>query len=104
MEQLPHQLELNSDENNFDDFCMIFDLDYDFVSRSLRNSAKPLTMTSKLTKILGPSERSFDALYEQQRETKLQLYSKQFDCHLLLPKSKMKAVMKRWMTANPNDI
>lgn len=69
------------------------------MSEHLSHAAKPQTMTTKLKKILGPKERTFDALHEQQREPKIQLYSKQLDCHMHLPKSKMKAVMERWTTA-----
>lgn len=66
--------------------------------------AEPQTMTSRLENLLGPNlGRSFDAMYEQQREPRYQLYSKQLDCHMLLPKAQMSAVLKRWMTVSPND-
>lgn len=81
-------------------WILVFHLGYDFVSKQV---SQPETITSKLENILGPNERSFDALYEQGREVKLQLYSKRFDCHMVLPKSQMKTVMKRWMTTTTTN-
>lgn len=76
---------------------------YDFVSKNLSKTGEPETMKSKLEKILGPNQRLFDALYDEQREPKFQLYSEQYDCHLLLPRSKLKAVIKKWTTTNPSN-
>lgn len=73
------------------------------MSMHLSAAAERVTATSKLEKILGPSERSYDALYDTQREPRFQLYSKKIDCHMMLPKSKIKPFIKRWMTAGPND-
>lgn len=102
----PKSVQFNQNQTTTcnDDF-LLYDLriGFDYVCEDLSHSANPQTMTSKLEKILGPNEWAFDALYEQQREPKIQMYSKQFDCHMHLPESKMKAVIERWTTMCPNE-
>lgn len=73
-------------------------LGYDYVSEHLLNEFQQGEATSKIQNILGPSEQSFDALYDQRRERISPLYGKQYDCHMILPRSNVKAFMKRFLS------
>lgn len=71
------------------------------MTTDMMNSVTPETMTTKLERILGPREHAFDALYDVEREPKVQLYNSEFDCHMLLPKSKAIAFVKQMVVKIP---